>query len=163
MNNNYHVLEARDRRVEFIEKLIDKDKLVLSLRANYPGVNKDNGITRKLIDIMHRCIIEEFEINYSKYINCGEGPVYIYTVNSKNPFNIKEKAIKLEEEHQCGRLIDLDVYYQNIKSISREDSQKTRRKCFLCGNDAFICIRNKNHTLKEITTYFKRIVEEYEE
>ena len=45
-------LKHRDFRIEYQRKLIEKyKKPIICLRVNYPGINKDNSITRKINEI----------------------------------------------------------------------------------------------------------------
>jgi len=158
----YQVLEARDKRVHLIDQLIKSKCVILSLRINYPGYNKDHLITRKIIEVMDNQIENQFEIEYKHFLNDGEGYVVVYILSSTNPIKIKKLAIDLEEHHPLGRLVDIDVYYESIKSISRKDLNMNSRKCFLCNQDAFICIRYQSHTQEELVSYIKRVVDQYE-
>ena len=57
--------------------------------------------------------------------------------------------IKLEDNHQLGRLIDLDVYGK-LGKISRP----IPRSCLVCGEKAFDCIRNNRHNPEEVFDAF---------
>ncbi len=156
------VLEARDYRVAQIETLLDANKIIISLRCNYPGVNKDNEETRLVIRTIHEVISMTFPVLQQQFINGGEGPIFLYLLDLKNGQQVKEKTMEIENHHPLGRLVDIDVYDNSIKSLSRKDFNEAQRKCFLCDKDAFICIVHKNHTLEELTNYYKKRVEAYE-
>jgi holo-ACP synthase CitX len=156
------ILEARERRVECIEALLKHGQVIVSLRVNYPGVEKDNRWTKKIADQMNLSIIEQLKILQVISLNEGEGPVHLYLLNQIDGLKVKEAMVQIEEHHPLGRLVDLDVYDQDIKSLSRRDLNKPPRKCFLCDEDAFICIRNQKHDVRSILTYIKEVVEAYE-
>ncbi len=156
------ILEARDKRVEFIENLIPLNNVIISLRSNYPGTNKDNEATRKVIGYMDLYIRENIPVMKFHKLNNGEGLTYIYIINSQDAVSIKNKTVEIENTHKLGRLIDIDVYYKSIKSISRSELNISKRKCFICNKDAFLCIVGKTHDLELLTNYFKRNLIEYE-
>lgn len=160
--NSLKILNAREERINFIESLIVKDKVIISIRANYPGCVKDNVITRNIVNN----IINDYEDSFNfleKYsFNNGEGLVYVYILNSIDVVSIKKNMIKIEEKHPLGRLVDIDVYYRDIKSISRKELGYKERKCFLCDDNAYNCIRSKNHTIESVLSYINKTVEDYE-
>ncbi len=59
-------------------------------------------------------------------------------------------CINLEDNAPLGRYVDIDVYKNSIKSISRSDFNIAPRKCFLCDEDAHICSRNKSTVILEL-------------
>lgn len=162
LDKRLQILVARDKRVEFIEKLIYLDNVIISLRSNYPGSNKDNEATRKVIGYMDTYIKENISVNKIHKINNGEGLTYVYIINSQDVMSIKGKTVDIENTHKLGRLVDIDVYYKNIKSISRSELNLSKRKCFICNNDAFVCIVEKAHNLDSLINYFKRNLLDYE-
>lgn len=155
------VLEAKEHRVHLIEKLLPLNKVIICLKTNYPGEQKDNIYTQKLVDVFSEEVKKQFRIHREVYLNHGEGPVFIYVLDETDARGVKEKTIELEQHHPLGRCIDLDVYYQSIRSLSRHAFNIKNRKCFLCQDDAFVCMRNDVHTYEEITSYIKKEVENY--
>lgn len=155
------ILDDREKRVAHIEKLLLNNVTVISLRCNYPGRDKNNADTLKVINIINEVVNKRLEILKQKYFTSSEGPIYLYTVKEK-PENVKNIMIDIEDNHFLGRLVDLDVYYNSIKSFSRKDFQKPPRSCFVCDKEAFDCIINKRHTLLELTNYFHKQVELFE-
>ena len=71
---------------------------------------------------------------------------------------LKLKAIQIEDEWVYGRLIDLDVYDQQMGLLSRNSFHKENRKCFICNLDAKICGRNRTHTVDELIDFFENYV-----
>ncbi|MDF2698793.1 MAG: holo-ACP synthase CitX [Haloplasmataceae bacterium] len=152
------VLNGRDIRTQYIEKLLVRDLVIISLRANFPGENKDNEMTRLVISEIDHLIRKQFEIVEDYFLNQGEGNVYLYVLNCTDGFLIKQKMIEIENNHKFGRLVDIDVYFKDLKSISRSMLNEPRRRCFLCQLDAFYCIRNKSHSNDEIIQYINEVV-----
>lgn len=156
------ILKARDKRVQIIEELLKQGKVVLSLRVNYPGIEKDNVTTRKIVEIMDHVIENQWMIGKCHYVNNGEGPVCLYLIDNKSPILIKKKTIMIEEEHPLGRLVDIDVYDKSSKSISRGDLNVKPRSCMLCSQDAFICIKSQAHSVHDLIEHIKKVVRNYE-
>jgi holo-ACP synthase CitX len=157
-----NVLEAREQRVLFIERLLATGHVILSLRVNYPGPNKDQELTQKIITLMHEEIIKQFSILSQFKLNQGEGPVHLYEIDSSHPLKVKEEMLQIENNHPLGRLIDGDVYYKSNRSLSRRTLGFKPRHCFICQEDAFICIRQQTHDLNQIEAYIKGVVIQYE-
>ncbi len=157
------LLEARDKRVGIIESLLENNDYVLSLRCNYPGLKKDNKYTHKVINVFNEVIYYRFAVSDSIFLCDLEGPVYLYVVNHTDVIELKKQTILLENNHPLGRLVDIDVYYKSIKSVSRKDVSVPSRKCFLCGENAFNCMVLKKHELSELIEYYHRVVDKYDQ
>lgn len=156
-----NILEARDKRVALIEKLLKDNVTVISLRCNYPGRDKNNSYTQKVISVINDVIVNKFSIISTKYISSSEGPVYIYTLGER-PDKVKLHALEIENNHFLGRLVDIDVYYQSLKSLSRNDFSEKSRQCFLCDDYAHNCIVTKRHSQYELSMYFHQLVDRFE-
>jgi holo-ACP synthase len=159
------ILLGRERRVEYQEKLVKQYKMpILVIRVNYPGVNKDNHFSREIIKIMEQIICEIFSysIHYKIMTTTAEGPLVIMSVN-KEAKEIKEMALNIEDNHILGRCVDLDVYDENARSISRGDFGLGMRKCYICDDVAHNCIRSKKHSKEEVEGFIKSRVAEYME
>lgn len=155
------ILNARENRVEIINELIKSNNVVICLRANYPGINKDNKYSRFVVEKIDEIISDLIGFKNKKHLNEGEGLVVIYENNTLTIDEIKKKTVDIEENNQLGRLVDIDVYYKNIEAISRSQLGLKGRKCFLCEEFAHKCIRSKAHNIDEVEQFFMRVVEEY--
>ena len=159
-----NMLNEREKRITFQEKIIKKyDIPLVFLKVNYPGLNKINEITKEIIKSVYidfnRILNKKVELKL--YNETSEGPNYIFLINC-DAYIIKNKAIEFEETHPLGRLVDIDVYdSKDCKNISRNDLNVPLRKCFLCSKDAFICIREKNHTEEDIIDYINNSFKKY--
>lgn len=144
MEINNNILIAREKKYQFIKQFINNYQ-VITLKANIVGENKkikEAYILLSYFDIK----INKHCIN--KYIfDDYDGPMIIYLCQ-KNKC-LKETMVLYEENDELGRFVDIDVYFNDSKSISRN----TLRKCYLCDNYAFVCGRVRNHTVEQLNNY----------
>lgn len=159
----------RDKRVFYQESLLkeNKDKTLVTIRINYPGIEKSNYITDDIVNIIYDDILTyygKFIVFKDKYKN-KEG-IVAHFLFDLDFINVKREMINIEEEHILGRCLDIDVYTlknDKVIGISRSDLFKKPRKCFICDLDAKICSRAQTHTLEEIKKYFEEVYEKYKE
>ena len=159
------ILIERERRVEHQQKLMDQYKMpMLVIRVNYPGINKDNYISREITKIMDEgiCKIFSCSIYYKEKVTGAEGPLVIMCIN-KSAREIKAMVLDIEGNHILGRCVDLDVYHENGSSIGRQDFGLEMRKCYLCQDIAHNCVRSKKHSKEEVEGFIKSRFEEYME
>lgn len=157
------ILVAREERVRFQEKLIEKFKMPLvTVRVNFPGIYKENDISINIIEIIDGAIATLFKknIRFKLFRITEEGPILNLAVTGMAE-NIKREMIKIEEEHFLGRCVDIDVYDLHGKSLSRETFGKKPRKCFICNEDARICVREAKHPNYEVMSYILTKYGEY--
>ncbi|SHE47695.1 citrate lyase holo-[acyl-carrier protein] synthase [Clostridium fallax] len=159
MSDILDFLLEREKRVEWINNLKGEyQSPCVFIRANYPGINKCNNVTKgivnEIIKELHKHFPED-KIMFSKKGESKEGPYGIFVINDRGE-NIKRATIKIEENHFLGRLVDIDVYdIDKVESISRKDLNKEARKCYLCDKSAHICSRNRSHPIEDIETYIE--------
>ncbi|WP_372712552.1 citrate lyase holo-[acyl-carrier protein] synthase [Ilyobacter sp.] len=153
--NPIDILNAREERVRLQEKISEKYNFpFIALRTNYPGLYKKNPVADDIAGIMFNECLKIFKkkIRYTKSIDSWEGFVYLLFIE-ENPLEIKKSVVNLEESHPLGRLVDIDVYRQDSQGISRSQLNLPKRKCFLCQNDAHICVRSSAHSLEDLLDY----------
>ena len=157
------LLLAKEERVNFQYELIDKYKLpIVSMRVNYPGINKDNELSRKIAEIIKNELISKFKENivYKDYKNTAEGPVF--TLVLKNiAEEIKRKTVDVEENHLLGRCVDIDVYDAQGNGLSRTSLGLPSRKCFLCEDKAQNCGRSRKHNIEDVVGFIENKYNEY--
>jgi holo-ACP synthase/triphosphoribosyl-dephospho-CoA synthase len=73
---------------------------------------------------------------------------------------LKAIAIHLEETHPLGRLFDIDVLGEEGK-IPRSVLGAAERTCLVCGDQAFVCGRNRAHGVEELTGAVLKIMENF--
>lgn len=158
------LLDYRENKLTIISELQKKYNLpILTLKSNYPGIYKENDITNALIveiDTEVKSIFKN-KVKFKKEFNTPEGLTIFYVVDD-NPFAIKEEAIYIEDQHELGRLVDLDVFYSKEQnSISRRDLGHDFRKCYLCDKYAVECSRNKTHKYEELIEHIEKSLRKF--
>ena len=73
----------------------------------------------------------------------------------------KQKTCIIEDTHPLGRLFDLDVIDNDGVPVSRESIGQSPRKCLICDNEARYCMRNRTHTLNELSAKIDEMIEAY--
>lgn len=157
------ILIAREERVYKQESLLEKYKnTILTIRVNYPGINKNNYISLSIIKILCDLIIKKFEekILHREFNVTAEGPIITMIIN-KEPSKVKFKAVSIEEQHPLGRCVDIDIYDEDGKGLSRSELGLAKRKCYICNDFAQNCVRSRKHSLYEIEEFIKSKLEYY--
>jgi len=149
MNYKEEILKGREERAKLITSYLKDYSIVISVKANMPGEDKNNYLSYLLINAFSFLIAEIKNDGYVYDYN-SDGPYLILLLKAGNSDKIKEQMINIEEKHDLGRLIDIDVYSNGI-SLSR----KNKRECIICGNTVTICMRNKKHNYQELISYIK--------
>lgn len=160
------ILDSKERRAEKQSLLIDKyNKTLISFTLNIPGREKYNKIYRDIhiegINIIKKRLntenIDVLYIEEKEYPTGREG----YIVVDDKADKLKKISIDIEEGHPLGRIFDIDIFSRKNEQISRSDLGTRARRCLLCDNDARICMREKNHTYKELIENINKIWLEY--
>lgn len=159
------ILIERERRIEYQEKLAKQYKMpILVIRVNYPGLDKDNPLSQAITKIMEQeiCEVLSSSIHYKKNSTTAEGPLVTMCINMEAS-DIKAVTLNLEHNHLLGRCVDLDVYDDTGRSISRQDFGHAMRKCYICEDIAHNCVRSKKHSFDEVEGFIKNKFKEYME
>ena len=153
------VLLARERRVEFQEKLarLNQGKVLIAFKLNIPGPVKNNTLIRSvfsqgLVKIKKELCEQGIEVFYEKDMDERTGPE-AFMITEGGLKDIKQLMVKIEENSPTGRLYDLDVMTETVDgivSISREDLDLPQRTCLVCGNLAKACGRNRTHSVETL-------------
>ncbi|SDY57829.1 holo-ACP synthase [Proteiniborus ethanoligenes] len=156
------VLEAKEERAAYQEKLITKYKLpLISLTLNLPGgyfqYSKWQDVMAKALEAIEAAFTNN--IVYSENRLGKWGPEGFWIIDLSN-ISIKKKVISIEDGYFLGRLFDIDVIDLCGKPISRRDFNMEPRKCIVCENNALNCYINKKHTLEELKSKINEIIEE---
>lgn len=157
------LLLAKEERVDFQYELINKYKLpLISMRVNYPGINKDNEVSRKIAEIIKNELIHRFkeDIVYENYKNTAEGPALTLVLRNIAE-EIKRKTVDVEEHHLLGRCVDIDVYDAQGNGLSRTSLGLPSRKCFLCEDKAQNCGRSRKHKIEDVIKFIEDKYKEY--
>lgn len=157
MNNiSQLILEDREKRINIINNLL-KEYNVLSLKINVMGNDKNIRFAKVLLRLYESYIDNNFYNKKYKYITktkyfTYDGTYVLYAFPKE--IHLKDILIKIEESEEVGRLLDLD-YYEEIKVINNifcsESIRRTSpRKCLICDDNVYTCMRNKKHSLEEL-------------
>jgi len=141
-----NILQAREEKSNLIKQYIN-DYQIITLKANIVGENKNIREAYILLSYFDKlissyCIKKIIKESY-------DGPYIIYLCDKLKP--LKNEMVLIEEQEELGRFVDIDVYYNEEKSLNREKI----RKCYLCEKAAFVCGRERNHTNEQLNDYLK--------
>ena len=84
-----------------------------------------------------------------------------YLVTPLSNGEAKREACRIEDTHPLGRLFDLDVIDADGVPVSRESIGQSPRKCLVCDNEARWCMRNRTHSMAELTARIDEMIESY--
>lgn len=159
----------RERRVEHQNSLMkaNRKSTLITIRANYPGIDKSNYITDDIVKVITDNIKNDLQkdIIYNETYKNAEGVISHFLLNMDS-LEVKKTMVYIEENHILGRCVDIDVYeYKDdeVIGISRRNLNLESRKCFLCNEKAVICTRSQRHDIEEIKKYFELKYLEYVE
>jgi len=144
------ILAAREREIQNLQKVMKEDNIYLTLKANVPGEVKRTDISAFLIKLARQRIYQTFHVKSEEFFDDFDGFYYIFEIEEKSRLEVKLQAVAIEEKDAVGRYIDIDVFQNETKSLSRSDLNIKSRKCFICDENPYICIRNQTHSLEEI-------------
>lgn len=155
-------LNYRDKKAKWInDRIIQNKKTIIAFRCNIPGPEKCTWWSRKLFEEGSNSIKRVLSKNAISYkdisqelkneVELMEYNLILETLESGDI--VKKICMVVENENQVGRIFDIDVYSGNGLSLKREDFGYEIRKCYICENFAFECVRNRSHSLVELTNY----------
>ena len=139
------ILKNREQRHDFIRPFIDQGNVALSLKANIPGPDKRIFIAYVVVGYYELVLAD---IGYSEKFRLegADGPSIVYIFKDVDAYELKQKMVEIEEYSPYGRLVDLDVHSESLKSMNRKEP----RKCLICGKNAFECSRNQTHSYDDL-------------
>ena len=154
------ILSDREERFNTISKLANIHPILVTLKANTPGNDKNRYSSSFLVNQLDQVMYQTFDIIDKNEFKSLDGPYNIYSIKSTSEYKLKSDLIHIEENHPLGRLVDLDLYIYG-KMISRNDYDINPRKCLLCDKPAFICMKEKNHSVHEVLSYIDLLIYQY--
>lgn len=158
------LLASRDHRAKMQQELREKypDKTLVCLTVIMPGNVKRNlssiivsqaalnemlkVFEGRVVDIMTRDLVTGYEA---------------YLVTDLSHLQAKLAACRIEDNHQLGRLFDIDVIDTDGCPISRAGVDAKPRKCLMCDNEARYCMRNRTHTTAQLQEKIQSMVQAY--
>lgn len=158
------ILLEREQRVQFIEEIMQKYNMsVIFIRVNYPGINKNNELTDKIMENIDTAIFEAYKGGIIMKIlkSSAEGPT-MTLVLKEEALEVKRTAIRIEDGHKLGRCVDIDVYDPTTtQGISRSSLSLPTRRCYLCEDTAHNCVRARKHSETEVIEFIRNTFDEF--
>lgn len=148
------ILSSREARYKYIQDKLTGSNVLVSLRANIPGNDKNIQEAYMLCGLFYNLITKGS--SEQKFIDTDDGPIYFFLFEKRNGKDIKKTMVGIEDTHELGRFVDIDVYQKNY-NFSRDK----KRKCIICDDLAFNCIVSKKHTVEEVLDVITKRVDEY--
>lgn len=141
------ILSDRENRSAVI-KAAARSGDVVTVKANVPGGDKRIKESFLLVRHFTALALEKFGGGAELY-DGADGLCAIIRASGKN---LKQTAVELEQLCPAGRFVDIDVY---LKGESHSLSRGYMRKCYICGEPAFVCARQKKHAESELLSVLK--------
>jgi holo-ACP synthase len=143
------ILDAREARWLRRLELCDRGPL-LTLVMNAPGPEKNlprwNDAHRAITEVLR----EDLEDRLSFFERRGSvAGVESHFVVNMPPVDLKKYAVRLEEEHPIGRLLDADVMARG-EVVDRGFLGLPPRRCLCCDREARACVREERHSPEEL-------------
>ena len=151
----YQILQSREDRASFQKEIINKyNNPIISFTLNIPGPKKDSERYRKIHHVGMELIWNKlrelgYNIEYRSKKDKSTGPEGYFSVDI-DPLVLKKVTVKIEEEHELGRLFDIDVFDKNHEQVGRRDLGINPRRCLICEEQAKVCSRAGTHSLEEL-------------
>lgn len=135
---------------------------LLCLTVIMPGSVKRNSHSLIVANAAITAVLECFNNTLvgieAHDLHTGYEAYFITTMPHKQA---KTLACKIENEHQLGRLFDLDVINADGTPMSRTDVNQPARRCMLCDNEARYCMRNHTHSPQQLQQHIAQLIDKY--
>lgn len=158
------LLASRDRRVEMQHMLREKhpNLTLVCLTVIMPGNVKRNLSSLIVSQAAINALIGSLEGNIVDVITRDLVTGYeAYIVTTLPQREAKLLACKIEDTHELGRLMDIDVLDSQGFPVKRESVGFSPRKCLMCDNESRYCMRNRTHTPAELNEKIQKMVDAY--
>ena len=158
--NLSQMLARREARADEQKKFLEKyNAPLISFSMNIPGPIKTNERIRTAFDEGKNLIFEALENNgafINDFIETHEdtGDEILISINNISPEELKNLALKIENENKFGRLFDIDVIDSDGEKLSRGNF----RKCLICDKQAQECARARAHTVIEMQEAVEKLL-----
>ncbi|MBE5978692.1 MAG: citrate lyase holo-[acyl-carrier protein] synthase [Paenibacillaceae bacterium] len=163
------MLQFRERKARIQEELRGKYKglVTMTMAMNIPGPIKTSEDILFAFEVGTRTLeqgVSDSGIIIKEMTGVSEnaGFMKFYVLDCADPVLVKELAVGLEETHPLGRLWDIDVYNIEGISMSRSSVSAPARTCFICGQEAKGCARNRTHSVEELMHKVESMIRDYQ-
>lgn len=158
------LLASREERASFQKELLKSypGKALVCLTVIMPGKVKRNLQSLIVAQAALTALVSAFGDPMLKLeVRDRQTGYEAYLVTTLSHGEAKRKTCSIEDTHPLGRLFDLDVIDADGVPISRETIGLNPRKCLICDNEARYCMRNRTHTLSELSARIDEMIEAY--
>jgi holo-ACP synthase len=159
------MLNARESRFLYQRNLLTSYRSTLiSFTLNIPGAEKQNENIKKVhtagMALLYSLFSSEIIFMDTRHQPTGsEGFICLY----QEAQAVKQKTTELENTFRLGRLFDIDVFTPEGESVGRTEIGLSPRKCFLCDEEAKLCIKKHRHTQDELLKTVYTMIEVWEQ
>ncbi|MEF9984461.1 MAG: citrate lyase holo-[acyl-carrier protein] synthase [Oscillospiraceae bacterium] len=149
------VLIAREERWNKRQELAKKcNSTIISITLCVPQKFRTAGEFKDILNRLTQCFISQLskmkiQITLLETIDGDDGTA-IFCASKNDCFEVKRACVNFEEQSPACRILDIDVMDKSSNPISRKDIDKPSRRCFVCENDAAVCVSRKLHTKSEV-------------
>lgn len=149
------ILDSREARAEKQKEILKKyPHTLISFTLNTPGAKKSSDLYSKVHKVGMKAILKSLRDNnkkvyFAQSYDYPTGPEGFISVDM-DPIEAKKMVVELENNHELGRIFDMDVFDKNHNQISRSMLNLAPRKCLICEKAARYCIRTRAHTYEEL-------------
>lgn len=157
-----HVLRSRDARVQeqhiLFNELQDNQSLV-NAKLNIPGPIKNNSYLSEVFQRGLGQFLNNQRVIKKVIWDVATGPE-AFVILEGSVKSAKENAINFEDNTEWGRLFDIDVliYKNDLKPLSRKDFDQPERKCLICEKPAKVCARSRTHSVVDMQNYINKLI-----
>ncbi|MGL5244811.1 MAG: citrate lyase holo-[acyl-carrier protein] synthase [Sarcina sp.] len=160
------ILKGKEERVKLQKELIEKyDKTLISFTLNIPGFYKIKDKYFVIYKAGIKALMDEMKKQNLELVsmkeNISKAGFEGFIVVDSHADTVKKMTINIEENHNLGRLFDLDVFDNNFNQLSRTKFGVGKRKCLICDCEANICRREEKHTNEDILNKIDCFISEY--
>ncbi len=153
------MLDARENRVKKQNDILSQFKLpLISFTMNIAGPVKTSPLIKRAfyegISLLKENLTQD--IVYEDISSEITGFEAIFSVNA-DASKLKDICTCIEDRLTIGRLFDMDVIDLDGKKLER----KNTRGCFVCGAPGRACAAGRLHSVNELQTATKEIMENY--
>ena len=156
------LLASREERASFQKELLKSypGMTLVCLTVIMPGKIKRNLQSLVVAQAAVTAMVSAFGDSMQKLVLRDRQTGYeAYLETTLSNAEAKLKTCNIEDTHPLGRLFDLDVIDIDGIPVSRETIGP--RKCLICDNEARYCMRNRTHTLNELSAKIDEMIEAY--
>ena len=158
------LLASREERASFQKELLKgyPGRALVCLTVIVPGEVKRNLQSLVVAQAAVTALLSAFGSEMLK-LELRDLPTgyEAYLVTPLSNEEAKRKTCRIEDTHPLGRLFDLDVIDSDGVPVSRESIGLSPRKCLVCDNEARFCMRNRTHTMAELSAKIDEMIEAY--